>query len=93
MPNAKFRIGAVYCATPAMQGAKQRLVIPVGRVGGQMQVATVDDLVLTHVAVGGLCDREFAQMVLADGSYSFSSACEVSAAEYARVRKILGGEA
>lgn len=91
--NNQFRIGACYVATPALQGARKRIVIPIGRQDKKMQIALVDNLEMADVSVGGLCEREFARVVLSDGTYTFSSACEVSAGEYAKVREILGGEA
>ena len=91
--NNQFRIGACYVATPAMPEQQQRLVIPIGRQGAKMQIAFVDSLEMADVGVGGFCDREYAKVMMYDGTYTFSSACEVSAGEYAKVREILGGEA
>lgn len=91
MPSNKFKIGAVYCATPALEGAKKRLVIPIGRLGHQMQVATICELTTATVEVGGLCGREFARVLLKDGVYIISSACEMMAQDFAEVQEILEG--
>ena len=88
--NEVFRIGTVYVATPVLQGLQQKLVIPVGRDGRNMQIALVDNLEMADVSVGGMCDREFARVTLEMGDYTFSSACEASVEEYAKVRQILG---
>lgn len=90
--NSQFRIGAVYCATPALAGAKQHLIVPIGRQGCAMQIALVSDFTLATVAVSDVYGREFARLQLGDGCYTTSSACEVDAAEYAHVRRILGIE-
>lgn len=90
--NSQFRIGAVYCATPALAGAKQQLIVPIGRQGHAMQIALVSDFSLASVAVSDDYGREFARLQLGDGCYTTSSACEVDAAEYARVRQLLGIE-
>ena len=90
--NNQFRICACYYAVPALEGAKKRIVIPIGRTGSQMQIATVDDFRVVDVEISPFCGREFARGMLRDGFYTLSSVCEVSDAEYAAVREILGGE-
>lgn len=85
----QFRIGAVYVATPALEGQRQRLVIPIGRQGSTMQIAFVDNLATVHVTVDTLCGREYARGNHVDGHYAFSSACEAPASDTARVLDIL----
>ena len=90
--NNQFRIGACYVATPALVGAKQQLIVPIGRQGHAMQIALVSDFSLASVAVSDEYGREFARLQLGDGCYTTSSACEVGVADYANVRRILGIE-
>ena len=90
--NNQFRIGAVYCATPALAGAKQQLIVPIGRQGHAMQIALVSDFSVATVAVSDEYGREFARLQLPTGCFTTSSACEVGVADYANVRRILGIE-
>lgn len=72
-----FVLGQVYCATPALRGARQRLVIPIGRQGVRLQVALVDDFSIANLDLDVAADygREFGRMTTRDGIYSMSAAC------------------
>lgn len=86
----QFEIGRAYYATPAMPGAKQRIVIPIGRDGDQIQFAFVEDL------ANASCDildgaREYVTMDVDGQRYVSSSACVVPASESAKVLDLIRG--
>lgn len=86
-----FRVGNAYFATPALEGARKRIVVPIGRAGNCIQVAFVDvlaDGVCDARPLGGF-DREVVQLKTADGVYTVSAASEVSSADAEIVRDIL----
>ena len=86
----QFVIGHAYYATPAITGARQRIVIPIGRCGSEIQFAFIDDLANAHVEPIEGVDREFVQLVPGDGHvYGCSCAAEVPASESARVMAII----
>lgn len=85
----QFEIGRAYYATPAMPGAPQRIVIPIGREGSAIQFAFVDALANTHAEAFG-ADREVVQLFPGDGRvYTSSCACLVPASESARVLDLI----
>lgn len=87
-----FELGAIYCATPALRGARQRLVIPIGRQGVRLQVVLVDDFSVADLDLDVAADygREFGRLQLRDGSYSMSAACLASAEQLQHVNRRLG---
>lgn len=88
----RFELGHAYYATPAITGARQRIVIPIGRAGSEIQFAFIDDLANANVEPIEGVDREFVQIVPGDGQvYGCSCAAEVPASESARVMAIING--
>ncbi len=87
-----FELGAIYCATPALRGARQRLVIPIGRQGFRLQVALVDDFSVADLDLDVAADygREFWRITTRDGSYSMSAACLATPDQIEHVNRRLG---
>lgn len=90
MTYDQFEIGRAYYATPALPGARQRIVIPIGREGSDIQFAFVDALAnTTSESVSSVC-REFVRLDIGDGHiYSCSCACSVPASESAKVLDLI----
>lgn len=89
--NERFIVGNAYVATPALEGARKRIVVPIGRAGNCIQVAFVDALANGVCAARSLGDfeREVVQLKTDDGVYTVSAASEVSSADAEIVRDIL----
>lgn len=89
--NERFVIGNAYFAIPALEGARKRIVVPIGRAGNCIQVAFVDELGygVCDVRALGDFDREVVQFKTADGVYTVSAASEVSSADAEIVCDIL----
>lgn len=88
-----FEIGRAYYASPAVVGAKQRIVIPIGREGNLIQFAFIDDLSNAMVEPIEGVPREFVKIKPGDGMvYGVSCAGEVPASESAKVLSIIRGE-
>ncbi len=84
----KFEIGATYCAVPALEGARRRMVVVIGRSGNHIQLAWCDDLSVGEVAALDF-GREFMQVSRPDGVYSVSAACRVDAADASEVMELV----
>lgn len=90
--NNRFEIGHAYYASPAIEGARQRIVIPIGRSGSEIQFAFIDDLSNANVEPIAGVEREFVRMLTGEGLvYGCSCASEVPASESARVLSIIKG--
>ena len=74
----QFKVGEAYSAVPALDGAKKRIVVVIGRSGCHIQLAWCDDLSVGEVSAFDF-GREFAQTRRPDGVYSVSAACRVDA--------------
>ena len=68
----QFKVGAAYSAVPALEGAKKRLVVVIGRSECRIQLAWTDDLSDedTQMCVG----REIVRSTRPDGVYVVSAA-------------------
>lgn len=79
--------GGVYYATPALEGAKKRIVAVIGREGSTVQLAFLDEL-----AVGRMEQMHGREIVAVDteiGRYTISAALPVPASDAAIVQDIL----
>lgn len=84
----QFKVGEAYSAVPALEGAKKRLVVVIGRSGCHVQLAWCDDLSVGEVD-GFEFGREFVQVRRPDGLYSVSAACRVDAANASEVLEFI----
>lgn len=84
----QFKIGEAYSAVPALEGAKKRLVVVIGRSGRYIQLAWCDDLSVGEVNSFDY-GREFVQVPRPDGMYSVSAACQVDASNAAEVLEFI----
>ena len=85
-----LEIGGVYYATPALEGAKKRIVAVIGRQGSAVQFAFLDEL-----AVGKAIELHGREVVSVDtdcGMYTVSAAVPANAGDAAIVQDILKGE-
>lgn len=85
-----LEIGGVYYATPALEGAKKRIVAVIGRQGSAVQLAFLNEL-----AVGKAVEmhgREVATVETDLGMYTVSGAVPANAGDAAIVQDILRGE-
>ena len=83
-----FKVGSCYPAVPALEGARRRMVVVIGRSDeGRVQIAWVDDL--STETVKAIYDREFVEASRPDGVYTISAACELGAADAADVFSML----
>lgn len=83
----KFKVGAVYIATPAIKGQPKKLGAILSRDGATLQVAFVDELVLGQVK--HVAGRDFATVRTRSGQYNLSACVKVAAADAAIVNDIL----
>ena len=85
-----FELGSVYVATAAVEGARRRLGVVIGRDGKVVQFAFVDELATGEVAwING---RESAMVGTSVGEYNLSSAVRAEAGDAAMVMDILRKE-
>jgi hypothetical protein len=82
-----FEVGATYVAAPALEGARKRLAVVIGREGDAVQLAFINELALARLQVVNgreilTCDTEL-------GYYSLSSAVPAAASDAAIVNDIL----
>ena len=85
-----LEIGGVYYATPALEGAKKRIVAVIGRQGSAVQLAFLNEL-----AVGKAVDMHGREVATVDtdlGMYTVSGAVPANAGDAAIVQDILKGE-
>lgn len=84
----QFKIGEAYSAVPALDGARKRLVVVIGRSDRHIQLAWCDDL-----SVGEICafdfGREYVKVSRPDGVYCISAACRIEAADAADVLEFI----
>lgn len=85
-----FKIGAAYSAVPALEGARRRMIVVIGRDedAGRIQFVWAEDLSIEKVETFDL-GREVLRTERPDGVYMVSSACEVDAANAATVLEML----
>ncbi len=83
-----FQIGTPYYANPAMQEHPQKIVVPIGRYGREIQVATIGSIEVMEVCI--FDDREFAKGNFELGCYTMSAAVPACASEAAHICAILG---
>lgn len=84
-------VGHTYVATPSLAGARQRIVVPIGRVGERVQFAFVNGLVSGDIDAQCLecLGREVVRLKCNDGIYTVSAVCELCASDVAIVNNIL----
>lgn len=82
-----FEVGAVYVATPALNGQPRRLAVVVGMEGRAVQAAFVDELAVGTVE--RFDGREFATIDTLLGRYNIFSLVRAAAKEAAEVNEIL----
>ncbi|MBO5905344.1 MAG: hypothetical protein J6Q84_02870 [Kiritimatiellae bacterium] len=85
-----LEIGGVYYATPALEGAKKRIVAVIGRQGEHVQLAFLEEL-----AVGKAVEmhgREVASVDTDSGMYTVSAAVPANASDAAIVMDIVNGK-
>ena len=85
-----LEIGGVYYATPALEGAKKRIVAVIGRQGSAVQLAFLNEL-----AVGKAVEMRGREVATVDtdlGMYTVSGAVQANAGDAAIVQDILKGE-
>ena len=83
----KFKVGAVYIATPALKGLPKKLGVVVGKSGETLQVAFVDELAVCEAEE--IEGRDFATVKTRDGQYNLSACVRAAAADAAIVNDIL----
>lgn len=83
----KFKVGATYVAAPALEGARKRLAVVIGREGDAVQLAFIEELALARLQV--VNGREILTCVTGLGYYSLSSAVPAAASDAAIVNDIL----
>ena len=84
----QFKVGEAYSAVPALEGAKRRLVVVIGREGCHIQLAWCDALTVGLVKAFDF-GREFVQVRRPDGVYSVSAACRVDAVTASEVLELI----
>ena len=83
----KFKVGAVYIATPAQKGQLRRLGVVIGKSDAMLQVAFVDELVVGRTEqVEG---HDYAILKTRSGQYNISACVKANAADAAIVNDIL----
>ncbi|MBR2921510.1 MAG: hypothetical protein IKC27_09180 [Kiritimatiellae bacterium] len=85
-----LEIGGVYYATPALEGAKKRIVAVIGRQGSAVQLAFLNELAVGKAVE--LHGREVATVDTDSGVYTVSGAVAANAGDAAIVQDILKGE-
>ena len=83
----KFKVGATYVAAPALEGARKRLAVVIGREGDAVQLAFIEELALARLQV--VNGREILTCATGLGYYSLSSAVHAAACDAAIVNDIL----
>lgn len=71
-PTNQFAEGVAYEAIPAIEGARRRLVVCIGRDESTVQLSWADDLTTDHIQV--CAGRETVKPIRPDGVYFISSA-------------------
>ena len=85
---SRFQVGQTYIATPCFEGARQKIVVVIGRKDGHLQLAGVKDLDEGKVMV--FDGREMAQFDAPDGlRYSIHSTCPIDAVAGARAFRMM----
>ena len=85
-----FKPGTVYVATSAIEGARRRLGVVLGREGRLVQLAFIDELTTGEVA--WFNGRESVKVSTRTGEYNLSSAVRAEAGDAAMVMDILRKE-
>jgi len=83
----KFKVGAVYIATPALAGLPEKLGVIIGKSGATLQVAFVDELATGRTKE--IEGRDFATVKTQTGQYNLSACMKAAAADAAIVNDIL----
>ena len=83
----KFEVGAVYVATPALEGQPKKLGVVIGKSGETLQVAFVDELATGRTEE--IEGRDFATVKTRSGQYNLSACVKAAAADAAIVNDIL----
>ena len=82
-----FEVGAVYIATPAIEGQPKKLGVVIGKSGETLQVAFVDELATGRTEE--IEGRDFATVRTRSGQYNLSACVKAAAADAAIVNDIL----
>lgn len=82
-----FEVGAVYIATPALEGQPKKLGVVIGKSGETLQVAFVDELATGRTEE--IEGRDFATVRTRSGQYNLSACVKAAAADAAIVNDIL----
>ena len=83
----KFKIGAAYFATPALEGQPKKLAVVIGKCGATLQVAFVDELAIGRTKE--IEGRDFATVRTRTGQYNISAYVEANTADVSIVNDIL----
>ena len=83
----KFKVGAVYIATPALEGQPKKLGVVIGKSDSMLQVAFVDELATGRTEE--IEGHDYAILKTRSGQYNLSACVKAAAADAAIVNDIL----